>query len=61
MQVEKEPIMVHIAIAESRKYPFEVLYRSIFKHLLDAATNEFLFIIDFFKTSPRETFNRYEI
>lgn len=57
-QIEKEPIMVHIAVAENKKFPFEILYRSIFKHLLDAATNEFLFIIDFFKTNPRDTFNK---
>jgi hypothetical protein len=35
-----------------------VLLRSVLKHLVDAASNEFLFIADFFKTSPRETFNR---
>jgi hypothetical protein len=50
---------VHVAIAENAKYPFEMLFRSVLKHLIDASTNEFLFIIDFFKTSPRDTFNRF--
>lgn len=57
-QIEKEPILVHVALAENQKYPFEVLMRSVLKHLLDAASSEFLFIVDFFKTSPRDTFNR---
>lgn len=50
--------MVHVATAENLKFPYEVLLRSVLKHLVDAASNEFLFIADFFKTSPRETFNR---
>ena len=28
------------------------------KHLCDAATNEFLFVIDFFKVNTRDTFNK---
>jgi len=39
--------MVHVATAEAQKYPFELLLRSEVKHLSDAATNEFLFVIDF--------------
>lgn len=57
-QVDCEPILLHVAIAENQKYPYETLLRSVVKHLSDAATNEFLFIADFFRTSPRETFNR---
>jgi hypothetical protein len=30
----------------------------VIKHLSDAATSEFLFIIDFFKTNSQETFNK---
>ena len=57
--IESEPILLHVALAESVKYPFEAIFRSIIKHLSDAATNEFLFILDFFtKTNLRETFNR---
>mmetsp|Transcript_10512 Transcript_10512/g.23326 ORF Transcript_10512/g.23326 Transcript_10512/m.23326 type:complete len:663 (-) Transcript_10512:102-2090(-) len=57
-QIEWEPILVHVAQAENQRFPFEALLRSVLKHLIDAASNEFLFIIDFFKTSPRDTFNR---
>jgi hypothetical protein len=58
-QIESEPILLHVALAESVKYPFEAIFRSIIKHLSDAATNEFLFILDFFNQSQmRETFNR---
>jgi len=56
--IESEPILLHVATAESLKYPYEAILRSIIKHLVDAATNEFLFVIDFFKTNPRDTFNR---
>lgn len=57
-QIESEPILVHVALAENQKHPYEVFIRSILKHLIDSATNEFLFVIDFFKTQPRDTFNR---
>jgi hypothetical protein len=57
-QIESEPILLHVALAESQRYPFEVIFRSVIKHLCDAATNEFLFIIDFFKSSPSDTFNK---
>lgn len=50
---------MHVAQAENLRFPYEVLLRSVLKHLVDAASNEFLFIIDFFKTSPKDTFNRY--
>lgn len=43
---------------QGAKYPYEVLMRSVFKHLVEAATCEFLFTHDFFK-GPRggEAFN----
>lgn len=56
--IESEPLLVHVALAENQKLPYEVILRSVLKHLVDAATNEFLFIIDFFKTQPKDTFNR---
>lgn len=56
--IESEPILLHVALAESQKYTYEAILRSIVKHLSDAATNEFLFVIDFFKTSPKDTFNK---
>ncbi len=56
-QVESEPILVHLAVSENQKYPYEVLLRSVLKHLIDAATSEFLFVLDFFKTGARDNFN----
>jgi hypothetical protein len=58
VQIEWEPILVHVAQAENQRFPYEVLLRSVLKHLVDAASNEFLFLIDFFKTQPKDTFNR---
>jgi hypothetical protein len=58
-QIEWEPILVHVAQAENQRFPYEVLLRSVLKHLVDASSNEFLFLIDFFKTQPKDTFNRY--
>jgi vacuolar protein sorting-associated protein 52 len=58
-QIESKPILIHVAAAEGQKFPFEVILRSMLKHLSDAATNEFLFVLDFFKSSPKDTFNRY--
>jgi vacuolar protein sorting-associated protein 52 len=57
-RIEDEPILVHVAIAESQKYPYEVLFRSIIKHLIDSACNEFLFILDFFKCAPSDSFGK---
>ena len=56
--VESSPaILVHVANAEAQSFPCEVIWRSIIKHLIDAVTNEFLFIVDFFKSSPTDIFN----
>ena len=41
--IDEKPIMVHIAMAEKEKYPYEMLFRSVMKHLMDAATNEYAF------------------
>ena len=57
-EIESEPVLLHVAIAEGQRYPYEAILRSISKHLIDAATNEFLFVIDFFKTNSSDTFNK---
>ena len=57
-EIESEPVLLHVAVAEGQRYPYEAILRSIIKHLIDAATNEFLFVLDFFKTSSRDTFNK---
>lgn len=57
-QIEKEPLLVHVVAAENTKLPYECILRSVLKHLVDAASNEFLFVLEFFRTQPKDTFNR---
>jgi hypothetical protein len=47
-----------VAQAERLKYPYEALFRSIQKHLMDSATSEYLFSKDFFKLRSRDLFNQ---
>lgn len=47
--VEAGPILVHVALAEGNQFPYEAIMRSVFKHLMDSATSEYLFTIEFFK------------
>ena len=42
------PVIVHVAEAEGKKFHYEALFRSVQKHLMDTATSEFLFLLDFF-------------
>ena len=42
-------ILAHVALAESKQYPYEMLFRSVMKHLLEAVTNEHIFCRQFFK------------
>lgn len=46
--IEQPALIPHIAEANSQKYPFEVLFRSLHKLLMDTATSEYLFCDDFF-------------
>lgn len=55
-QVAAPPIMVHVAQAEGKKYAYEVLFRSLQQHLMNTATSEYLFAIDFFSKHPRDLF-----
>lgn len=41
--------MVHVALAEGQRYPYEMLFRSVMMHLMDAVTNEHVFCRQFFK------------
>ena len=43
------PILAHVAMSEGKKYPYEMLFRSIILHLMDAVTNEHIFCRQFFK------------
>lgn len=46
--MEEPALIPHIAEASSRKYPYEVLFRSLHKLLMDTASSEYLFCDDFF-------------
>ncbi|CAI7810000.1 unnamed protein product [Closterium sp. NIES-53] len=46
--VEEPAIIPHIAEADKNKHPYEVLFRSLHKLLIDTATSEFLFCNEFF-------------
>jgi len=47
-EIEQPALIPHIAEASGTKYPYEVLFRSLHKLLMDTATSEYLFCIDFF-------------
>ncbi|KAK9908133.1 hypothetical protein WJX75_003087 [Coccomyxa subellipsoidea] len=47
--LEQAAIIPHVAESESKKAPFEVLFRSVNKLLMDTATAEYLFCCDFFQ------------
>ncbi|CAH9093872.1 unnamed protein product [Cuscuta epithymum] len=40
-EIEEPPLIPHIAEASSKKYPYEVLFRSLHKLLLDTASSEY--------------------
>eukprot|EP00246_Nothoceros_aenigmaticus_P001290 TRINITY_DN11795_c0_g1_i1.p1 TRINITY_DN11795_c0_g1~~TRINITY_DN11795_c0_g1_i1.p1 ORF type:complete len:481 (-),score=95.18 TRINITY_DN11795_c0_g1_i1:38-1480(-) len=46
--VDQPAIIPHIAEANASKFPYEVLFRSLHKLLMDTATSEYLFCISFF-------------
>lgn len=56
------PILAHVAIAEGKQYPYEMIFKSTMMHLMDAATNEYIFVRKFFKENGSDvvnvTFNR---
>jgi hypothetical protein len=43
------PIMAHVGLSEGQKYSYEMLFRSVMIHLMDAVTNEHVFCRQFFK------------
>ncbi|KAF4394219.1 hypothetical protein F8388_005853 [Cannabis sativa] len=47
-EIEEPALIPHIAEASSSKYPYEVLFRSLHKLLMDTATSEYHFCGDFF-------------
>ncbi|KAG7651331.1 Vps52 [Arabidopsis thaliana x Arabidopsis arenosa] len=47
-EIDQPALIPHIAEASSLKYPYEVLFRSLHKLLMDTATSEYIFCEDFF-------------
>ncbi|XP_016751088.2 vacuolar protein sorting-associated protein 52 A isoform X1 [Gossypium hirsutum] len=47
-EIDQPALIPHIAEASSLKYPYEVLFRSLHKLLMDTATSEYLFCDEFF-------------
>lgn len=43
------PINAHLALMNGDKYSYEMIFRSIMSHLIDSATNEYVFARQFFK------------
>lgn len=50
------PISAHVALAEGQQFPYEVIFKSIMMHLMDAATNEYIFVRQFFKDNGPDAF-----
>jgi len=47
--VASTPINAHLSLMNGDKYSYEIIFRSIMSHLIDAATNEYVFGRQFFK------------
>ncbi|XP_075517252.1 vacuolar protein sorting-associated protein 52 A-like [Primulina tabacum] len=47
-EIDESALIPHIAEASGKKYPYEVLFRSLHKLLVDTAASEYLFCDEFF-------------
>ncbi|XP_073052689.1 vacuolar protein sorting-associated protein 52 A-like [Primulina eburnea] len=47
-EIDESALIPHIAEASGKKYPYEVLFRSLHKLLMDTAASEYLFCDEFF-------------
>jgi len=58
--IDAPPLILHEAEAEHRRFPFEALFRSLSKLLMDTGSHEYLFCCDFWdedgKAAYRDTF-----
>jgi len=50
------PINAHLALMNGDKYSYEMIFRSIMSHLVDAATNEYVFGRQFFKECGQDDY-----
>ncbi|CAI5702745.1 unnamed protein product [Peronospora effusa] len=48
------PLILHVAQQEELKLPYEAVFRNMQQHLMDSATSEYLFLIDFCKPSSQQ-------
>ncbi|TMW62995.1 hypothetical protein Poli38472_005613 [Pythium oligandrum] len=48
------PLILHVASQENQKLPYEAIFRNVQQHLMNSATSEYLFIIDFFRAGREE-------
>lgn len=48
-QSDKSAIIPHMAEHEGKRFPYEVIFRNVHKLLMDTATSEFFFCLDFFE------------
>eukprot|EP00877_Chromochloris_zofingiensis_P003974 jgi/Chrzof1/13578/Cz08g03010.t1 len=48
-QVDKPAIIPHMAEFEGKRFPYEVVFRNVHKLLVDTASSEFLFCLDFWE------------
>lgn len=51
------PILAHVALAEGKKYPYEIVFKSVMMHLMDSVTNEYVFVRQFFKENGPQAFD----
>lgn len=51
------PISAHLALSEGKKYPYEVIFKSVMMHLMDSVTNEYVFVRQFFKENGPQAFD----
>ncbi|KAG1704106.1 hypothetical protein DVH05_006118 [Phytophthora capsici] len=57
------PLILHVAQQEGLKLPYEAVFRNVQQHLMDSATSEYLFLIEFFKPSnqPENVFRSRDL
>eukprot|EP00878_Enallax_costatus_P046112 GHUV01055712.1.p1 GENE.GHUV01055712.1~~GHUV01055712.1.p1 ORF type:complete len:334 (+),score=102.12 GHUV01055712.1:379-1380(+) len=48
-QLDKPAIIPHMADFEGKRFPYEVIFRNVHKLLVDTASSEFLFCLDFWE------------
>uniref|UniRef100_M4B2I0 Vacuolar protein sorting-associated protein 52 A n=1 Tax=Hyaloperonospora arabidopsidis (strain Emoy2) TaxID=559515 RepID=M4B2I0_HYAAE len=52
--VSTPPLILHVAQQEGVKLPYEAIFRNVQQHLMNSATSEYLFLIEFFTPSHQQ-------